>query len=104
MPRPDPRLWFPLAFLAAGSLLTIAVLLLPKLGKPRPTEPDPQAPGLVVVDGTPMGDNRPDLPPWLKTASLSGAIAQKTSRAFTSFPPRHPASCTSSPTPPMWRG
>jgi hypothetical protein len=47
----DPRLWFPLALAAAGSFVIIG-LLLPKLVKGRPTEPDPNPP----PDG-------PDLPP-----------------------------------------
>ena len=67
MSRRDPRLWFPLAFLAAGSLLTVAALQLPKLGRPRPTEPESAASPDAVT-------NRPDVPPWMKVLYLTSAL------------------------------
>jgi hypothetical protein len=73
----DARLWFALAFMAAGSLLTLAVLLPPKLARPRPTEPETHAQDALrqlPVDGTPMGDGQADLPPWMKCETLAGLL------------------------------
>jgi hypothetical protein len=86
MSRPDPRLWFPPACLAAGSLLTVAVLLLPKLGRPRPTEPEPHSDAPPAPAGFkgrryPVPSDRPptdlpDPPQWMKFKTLAGLLRE----------------------------
>jgi hypothetical protein len=64
------------------------VLVLPKLAKPRPTEPEAQADAPLAPAGFkgrhyatpfdhPPGD-LPDLPPWMKCETLAGLLAQQT--------------------------